>query len=329
LTVAPRLPDFVIIGAAKAGTTSIYAILDQHPGIFMPEVKEPEFFARDDRYSEGIAAYGARFAAAGPDQVVGEASTIYSLTPHFPDTPARLKTHIPQAKIIYVLREPVGRAYSFYTQLVKNYQNVTGDLAVHRSFEEMIDPALHTKAAPRDKILSPANAHMPDTPELCLAGSEYVQQIDSYLTHFAREQCLFLKFEDFVKDRAATLRRITDFIEVAPLDAAVFDNEHSTQNVSAAHFEDLSRQMGVAQARAKAGPLWGLRKLVPAPLRDALKARLRGAGAEAVRPAPMTAETRTKLATRFAAQLPALEARTGLTFDEWDLPRPAAADPGV
>lgn len=291
----------------------------------MPEVKEPEFFARDDRYATGLDAYADGFAAAGPEQVVGEASTIYTLSPLFADTPARIKAHIPQAKIIYMLREPVGRAYSFYTQLVKNYQNVTGDLAVHRSFEEMIDPALHAKAAPRDKILSPANAHMPDTPELCLAGSEYVQQIDSYLAHFAPEQCLFLKFEDFVRDRPATLRRITDFIGVAPLEAAVFDNEDSTQNVSAEHFKALSQQMGVAQARAKAGPLWALRKLVPASLRAALKARLRGRGAEAIRPAPMTPATRAMLAARFGAQLPALEAQTGLSFEDWDLPRPAPA----
>jgi hypothetical protein len=85
----------------------------------------------------------------------------------------------------------------------------------------------------------------------------------------------------------------------------------------------------VAQARAKAGPLWGLRKLVPAGVRARLKATLRGQGAEAIRPAPMTPATRTMLAQRFGAQLPALEARTGLSFDDWDLPRPDASAASV
>ena len=76
-----RLPDFVLIGAAKAGTTSLYALLDRHPDIFMPKVKEPEFFARDDRYAEGIESYAAAFAAAAPGQIAGEASTIHSLSP--------------------------------------------------------------------------------------------------------------------------------------------------------------------------------------------------------------------------------------------------------
>ena len=80
------LPDFFVIGAAKAGTTSLYALLDQHPDIFMPEVKEPEFFARDDLYDTGagLKAYESTYDAAGHGQLIGEASTLIPSRRCFP-----------------------------------------------------------------------------------------------------------------------------------------------------------------------------------------------------------------------------------------------------
>ena len=106
--------------------------------------------------------------------------------------------HVPQARFIYVLRQPVERAYSFYVQLVKNYQNATGDHVVHRRFEDFILPECHARAAPRAKALAPFNAHFPDTPELCLAGSDYLMQIRAYLAHVPRERMLFLKLSMFI-----------------------------------------------------------------------------------------------------------------------------------
>ena len=63
-----RLPDFFIIGAAKAGTTSLYALLARHPDFALPRAKEPEFFARDELYAAGIESYAARYDAVGPGQ---------------------------------------------------------------------------------------------------------------------------------------------------------------------------------------------------------------------------------------------------------------------
>ena len=318
-----RLPDFVVIGAAKAGTTSLYALLDRHPQIFMPEIKEPEFFARDDIYASGIEAYAQAYAQAEEGQIVGEASTIYSLSPFFPETAARMARHIPRAKLVYVLREPVGRAYSYYVQIIKNYQNVTGDPGVHRSFEAFIDPEFPRDAGARDKVFSRANAHLPDDAELCLAGSDYVHQIEAYLAHFPREQILFLKFEDFVQDRPAVLRQITDFLGVDPLASDVFDAEGVTQNVAADHFRDWGDRIAVDRMRDKAGAAWALRQLVPKGLRKSLKRRfLRQRGAEAAQthvPDRMQPDTRTRLQARYAAQQARLRELTGLTFDEWGL----------
>lgn len=316
-----KLPDFFIIGAAKAGTTSLYALLERHPDIFMPHPKEPEFFARDDHYGQGIESYATLFEDAAPHQIAGEASTLYSLAPFFGQTAARISQHVPQAKLIYVLREPVGRAYSFYVQLIKNYQNVTGDKAVHRSFEEFIDPTARAMAAPRDKVLSPANAHLPDDPDLCLTGSDYLAQITIYDAHFPPEQILFLRFEDFVANRSATLRQITDFLDVAPLGAEVFEEKSATRNISKEHFNALGTEIAVRSMRRRLGPLWALRGMIPEGLRDWAKQRLLGrgdgGGVPSHLPPPMQEATRLQLRARFAENRTALEARTGLDLSEW------------
>jgi hypothetical protein len=312
-----RLPDFFVIGAAKAGTTSLYALLDRHPGIFMPEIKEPEFFARDDLYGQGIEGYAEKFAAARADQIVGEASTIYSLAPFFPKTAERIHRHVPDAKLIYVMRQPVERAYSFYVQILKNYQNVTRDYAVHRSFEDFILPERHARAAPRDKAFSRVNDHLPDMPDLCLAGSDYVAQIESYLAYFPRRNMLFLTFEDFVRDRRAALRQITDFLGAEPLADQVFDEKGVTTNISRAHFAALQEAASLQGFRRKAGPLWGLRQMLPRGLRRNLRRNLAGMGRPEHEPPKMQPETRSLLSQRFLPQIARLSELTGLEFEGW------------
>ena len=314
-----RLPDFIIIGAAKAGTTSLYALLDRHPQIFMPKTKEPEFFARDDRYDAGIDEYGAAFANARDDQIVGEASTIYSLSPFFSETARRMKKHLPHAKLIYVMREPVSRAYSYYVQIIKNYQNSTNDPVVHRSFEEFVLPEAWKDAAPRDKVFARFDSHLPDVPELCLAGSEYALQIEAYLEHYSRNQILFLKFEDFISNRPAALRKITDFLGVDPLETLIFSEAAVTRNVSKDHFQDLEQQVKLDRLRSQTGSLWGIRKFLPQGLRSELKRYLSNIPSQGspYTPPPMQPTTKALLQARFAGQKDRLSALTGLTFKAW------------
>ena len=316
MTEPTRLPDFIIIGAAKAATTSLHAILDQHDAIFMPKIKEPEFFARDDLYEQGIDGYQAKFSAARPNQIIGEASTIYSMCPLFPKAPTRIKKHIPNAKIIYIMREPVKRAYSFYVQLIKTYQNATGDFNINRTFEDMILPDRHTIAASRDKVLPAPNAHLPDVPELCLAASDYAQQIEAYFAHFSRDQFLFLKFEDFIKDQQTVVRQITNFLGVAPIQNEVFDQPESVQNITEFHFAGKSEVRGIEQVKARAGRAWVFKALIPNFIRKKLRPLL---SADVKQPPKMEPATRKMLSARFVKQLPDLERQTGLRFDDWKL----------
>ncbi|MEL6167428.1 MAG: sulfotransferase domain-containing protein [Pseudomonadota bacterium] len=315
-----RLPNFIVIGAAKSATTSLHGQLLHHPDVFLSDPKEPEFFARDDNYAKGIDSYATLFEGAGEEQVAGEMSTIYTMVQHFPKTPERIATHLPDARLVYMLRHPVQRAYSYYTQLIKGYQRSTHDLTVNRTFEEFILPDAHAAAAPRHKAIAPHNGHLPDVPDLCTAASDYVTQIEAYLAHVPRDRMLFLLFEDYRRDPRAVLDQLTDFIGVRRLSDAEFCAGAGAQNTSAEHYGTMSKQKTIQRIKSVAGPLWNLRRLLP----DAARDRLSGAVSSAmpsggVEPPPMLPKTRQMLEDRFRADLPRLQELTGLDLSAWKL----------
>jgi hypothetical protein len=106
------LPDFLVIGAGKSGTTSLAAYLDAHPDVFMAHQKEIRFF---DRYwHEGVDWYAAKFAGAEGKRAVGEASPSYLQSP---DAPARVAETLPGVRLIATLRDPIDRAFSGWTNM--------------------------------------------------------------------------------------------------------------------------------------------------------------------------------------------------------------------
>jgi len=109
-----RLPDFIIIGAMKSATTSLQEQLVQQPGIFMCDPKEPNFFSDDHQYDRGIAWYTSMFSSAPPGALLGEASTHYTKLPTYPRCVARLHEHLPNVRLVYVMRHPVDRLVSHY-----------------------------------------------------------------------------------------------------------------------------------------------------------------------------------------------------------------------
>lgn len=186
-----RLPDFFIIGAAKAGTTTLYRYLARHPEVFMSVPKEPNFFAFDERFRDGKAWYLSLFQDARPGQLCGDASTNYSNWPRYPHTVARMADLAPDAKLIYLLRQPVTRAYSHYIQLIQNIRTENPDYKFEHTFEEHI--------AADDSVIQ------------C---SHYMLQIRQYLARFPREQMLFLLYEDFVRDPRPALTQVANFLGI-------------------------------------------------------------------------------------------------------------------
>lgn len=187
-----RLPDFIIIGALKAGTTSLYYYLRQHPGIFMPELKELRFFAFDcdnpdhrtkvprvfpvtteDEYKE-------HFAPAAPSQIAGEASPAYL---NSPIAAKRIKALIPNARVVACLRNPIDAAYSLYQM---NYR------------------AGRVRTKPGEWEAEESD----QTVQTCL----YYQKLRRYYDVFPREQIKVVIFDDLVRDPSETMRDLYRFL---------------------------------------------------------------------------------------------------------------------
>lgn len=208
---AVKVPSFLIIGAAKAGTTSLNHYLAQHPQIFMSPRKDTFFFDFDGQppdyggpgdnawyraraVIEG-KAYRALFAGVTSEKAVGEACTQYL---YDPDAAARIHRDLPQAKLIVVLRDPVERAYSSFLQQVRDGYETTADFAEALALEPQRRrakwrPMWHYKAR-----------------------GFYFAQLERYLAHFARGRLGIYLYDDLQRDPRRLLREIFDFLEVDP-----------------------------------------------------------------------------------------------------------------
>ncbi|MGQ4646866.1 sulfotransferase domain-containing protein [Lyngbya aestuarii] len=109
------MPNFFVIGAMKAGTTTIHNYLKQHPQIYMSSIKEPDFFCYDGQRNCAITNledYRALFQGVSDEIAIGESSTTYLELPQI--TAERIKSDVPNAKLIAILRNPVDSVYSIY-----------------------------------------------------------------------------------------------------------------------------------------------------------------------------------------------------------------------
>jgi sulfotransferase family protein len=184
-TSVGQLPNFLVIGAMKAGTSSLYQYLRAHPQIFMPAAKELSFFAYEPNARHDLEWYRRQFASAGEGAVaLGEASTMYTKFPRHPGVPERIAARIPGAKFVYVIRDPVERIRSHY----EHQRNVGAE---HAPIEEAVmrDPAY-------------------------LDCSRYAMQIERYLEHFPREQLLVVTSEELRSERAKTVANVYEFLGV-------------------------------------------------------------------------------------------------------------------
>src|SRR4051812_3312851 len=110
--VLVTLPNLIVIGAKKSGTTSLYVYLDAHPEISMTRDKELNFFVEERNWSRGLGWYGEQFDAGAP--VRGEASPYYTALPHHRGVPERMASVIPDARLVYMVRDPIARLLSHY-----------------------------------------------------------------------------------------------------------------------------------------------------------------------------------------------------------------------
>lgn len=204
-----RMPDFLVIGAARAGTTALYSFLRQAPDIFMPRVKEPNFFAYEgqslacrgpgaDFINNSITDlddYCALFDPAPETAILGEASPLYLFEPRAPE---RIHHHIPQARLVVILRNPVEQAYSHF-------------LYATRLRIEPLD------SFPR--ALEQENRRLAEGWQPLFGYSSfprYAEQLERYFALFPREQILIRTYEQWSAKPEKTLSEILAFVGADP-----------------------------------------------------------------------------------------------------------------
>jgi len=181
------LPNLLIIGAAKCGTTSLHEYLRVHPEISMSARKELKFFTQEE-WHERVAWYRAQFPETAP--VRGESSPGYTMFPFLPSVAERVYRLIPAAKLIYVVRDPVERTVANYVEFF----------------------ALRFEDRPIEAAL--ADVDDPANPHIC--PSRYATQLEQFLEYFDPGQILVLDREDLLHRRDTTLMEIFTFLGVDP-----------------------------------------------------------------------------------------------------------------
>ena len=200
----PR-PDFLVIGAQKAGTTALYAYLRWHPGITGPSWKEVSFF--DRHWWRGEAWYRGQFPLRSRGKLVGEASPSYLFHPLAPE---RARVMVPDAKLVALLREPVARAYSQYQHEVSLGREPL-------SFEDAIAAEEGRTAGEVERLVADPKAFSRAWwDHTYVARGRYAEQLERWLAVFPREQLLVVRTEDLGERPAETYASILSFLDAAP-----------------------------------------------------------------------------------------------------------------
>ena len=180
-------PTFLVIGAGKAGTTSLCAMLKAHPQVYMCKPKEPMFFSSDENYSKGWEWYSSLFHESAHCQARGEGSVHYTTCDAFPKAATRIAKDLPEAKLIYIVRDPLERCRSQWQMEARRHPSTP-------PFAKMI----------RDGLKD----------EFMVLRSKYWWQLSAYRDHFPDEQILVLFLEDFACDHQVQLKHCFEFLGV-------------------------------------------------------------------------------------------------------------------
>jgi hypothetical protein len=189
------LPNLIVIGAGKCGTSSLYYYLGQHPEITMSREKELDFFVSEPRWRRGVEWYESCFAGASTP-VRGEASPQYTTYPRHRAVAERMRSVLPEANLIYLVRDPIERMLSAYV-------DIYAERGEEKPFAEAVTP-LGT------------NRYVWE--------SSYHMQLEQFLRHYPAERILVLSLEELLRRRRATLGKVFRFLGVDPsFDTPQFD----------------------------------------------------------------------------------------------------------
>jgi Sulfotransferase domain len=276
----PALPNLLIIGAGKSGTSSLHFYLSQHPEIHMSEIKEMRFLHLPWAL-EQLDLYATFFD--GTAAVRGESSPTYTQHPLLPGVPERIRAAMPEARLIYLVRDPVERAISSYRQacgMVRSVEQPFGD--------------------PED----PYNRYA--------VQGRYATQLERYTRLFPRDQILVVDQADLLKRRGDTLRKIFRFLHVdEEFSSRRFRERANTRDDSSARLTEIGWWLRHTRAADAVRSLpHGPRKTLTRSTKRLLSRR--------VEPV-VTPELRQRLCRVFGEEVDRLRALTGQEFSTWQV----------
>lgn len=221
LTAARRtLPDFIIAGAQKAGTTSLFGYLEGHPQCVPSQTKEVHYF--DKNYDRGEAWYRMNFPMHAKLRASGRQT--FESSPYYmcePRVPARMQALLPQVKLIFLVRNPVSRAYSHYQHSVLRRREPL-------SFEEALEAEQDRLAGEEAKMLAdPTYPSFNHQHYSYLLRGRYAEQLQNWKQHFSADQMLVLEAERMFRQPAEVFAEVLEFLGLDDWSPASFENLNS------------------------------------------------------------------------------------------------------
>lgn len=299
-----RLPDFFIVGAPKAGTSSLFAHLGRHPEVFTPALKEPHYFGADierlnhRRFTE--AEYLALFAPAGGERRAGDGSTSCL---HSRSAADEIRAFNPEARIVVMLREPVAVMHALHGEMVAG------------GFEPIADFAAALEAESRRKageLLPRAAAGLRDN--LYYRDMvAFAEQLERYLDVFGADRVHVVLFDDWVSDTRAAYRAVLEFLDVdtafEPDLGEVVNGSRQVRSIALQRFV-FDPPPPVRRA---------VRALVPDPLRSRARYGLRSLNTVAGARAPLPPQLARRLSDEMQPGIERLERVLGRDLSAWRL----------
>ncbi len=280
---AGALPNVLIIGAAKCGTTSLHRYLALHPQVEMSRPKELKLFNQKD-WRGRLDWYRSHFRSGLP--VRGESSPTYTVHPRSAGVPERIREVIPDARLIYLVRDPIERLVAHYIEMV-----------ALRFEDRPLPEALADYDSPKNRIVPP---------------SRYAYQLERYRACFPVSQILVLDQLDLLTSRPETLRKVFSFIGVDPsFSTPEFDALHNRREVK----RRLTRLGGWLRRHDVLRRVREPSRALPDPVRERLKAFITEPIAEPV----LEEHLRSEVAAFLQEDADRLRSYTGRPFPHWSV----------
>ncbi len=298
-----KLPNFFILGAGRAGTTTLAAVLREHPEIFLSTPKEPTFFSEPFQVTRTPIKYAKLFEGASEFAAVGEASHAYL---SHPDAAQTLRAFFPDARFVVMFRNPADRAVAMYSYMLEN------GYEFHRTFERAL-------AAEDRRFTSPQFARR--CPHyfwnfMYFRSGLFGEQVDRYLAQFPRDRFHFTTMYELLRYPAGVLGGIETFLGVTPAPFGELPRHGSSKGIRSIPLQHLERRVIRRLARHDV------------PLMKTTRAHLNAWNRG--RPPTMEPGTRIQLLRDYAPDLAHLTELTGvdlLAIEAADGQAPSAATP--